>query len=64
MQLPKLEGRWTVAFMVDASRCASSSGSFPILFRLWKETAPDVEFAETFGNLVAARDAGGRRRRG
>jgi len=48
MRLPKLERTWTVAFTVDASRCATDSGSFSILFTLWKENAPDIEFAETF----------------
>jgi len=48
MSLPKLERTWTVTFTVDASRCATDSGSFSILFTLWKENAPDTEFAETF----------------
>ena len=48
MSLPKLERTWTVAFTVDASRCATDSGNFAILFTLWKENAPDIEFAETF----------------
>lgn len=48
MQLPKRERTWTVAFTVDASRCATETGSFSILFTVWKENAPDVEFVETF----------------
>src|SRR5215510_6418228 len=48
MKLPKLERTWTVAFTVDASRCASESGNFSILFTVWKENAPDIEFVETF----------------
>ena len=48
MKLPKLERTWTLAFSVDASRCATSSGSFSILFRVWKENAPDTEYAESF----------------
>lgn len=48
MKLPKLERTWTVAFTVDASRCATDSGSFSILFTVWKENAPDSEFVETF----------------
>jgi hypothetical protein len=48
MKLPKLERTWTVAFTVDASRCATDSGSFSIEFTLWKENAPDTEFVETF----------------
>jgi hypothetical protein len=48
MQLPKLERTWTVAFSVDASRCATSSGRFSILFTVYKENAPDTEYVETF----------------
>jgi len=48
MKLPKLERTWTLAFTVDASRCATSSGTFAILFTVFKENAPDIEFAETF----------------
>jgi hypothetical protein len=48
MRLPKLERTWTVAFAVDASRCATNSGTFSILFTVWKENAPDIEFAEAF----------------
>lgn len=48
MKLPTLERTWTVAFTVDASRCATSSGSFSILFTVWKENAPDTEYIETF----------------
>jgi len=48
MSLPKLERTWTVAFTVDASRCATDSGTFSILFTVWKENAPDIEFTEAF----------------
>jgi len=48
MKLPSLDRTWTVAFTVDASHCASSSGGFSILFTVWKENAPDVEYVETF----------------
>jgi hypothetical protein len=48
MKLPKLERTWTVAFTADASRCASSSGSFSIRFTVWKENAPDTEYVEAF----------------
>ena len=48
MKLPRLERTWTVAFTVDASRCATDSGSFSILFIVWKENAPDTEYVETF----------------
>ncbi|HXE87685.1 MAG TPA: hypothetical protein VN524_12930 [Hyphomicrobiaceae bacterium] len=46
-KLPKLERKWTVAFTVDASPCATSSGSFSILFTVWNENAPDIEYVET-----------------
>jgi hypothetical protein len=48
MKLPRLERTWTVAFTVDASRCAAQSGTFSILFTVWKENAPDTEYVETF----------------
>jgi hypothetical protein len=48
MKLPRLERTWTVAFTVDASRCASQTGTFSIVFTAWKENAPDIEFAENF----------------
>ena len=48
LKLPKLERTWTVAFTVEASGCATSSGSFSILFTVWKENAPDAEYVETF----------------
>ncbi len=48
MKLPRLERTWTVAFTVDASRCATDSGSFSIVFTVWKENAPDTEYAEAF----------------
>ena len=48
MKLPKLERTWTLAFTVEASGCANSSGSFSILFTVWKENAPDIAYVETF----------------
>jgi hypothetical protein len=48
MKLPKLERTWSVAFTVDASRCAAQSGTFSILFTVRKENAPDTEYIETF----------------
>ena len=48
MKLPKLERTWTVVFTVDASPCAAQSGTFSILFTVWKENAPDIAFVETF----------------
>jgi len=48
MKLPRLERTWTVAFTVDASRCATDTGSLSILCTVWKEDAPDIEYVETF----------------
>jgi len=48
MKLPELERTWTLAVTVDAAPCATDSGTFSILFTVWKENAPDIEFAETF----------------
>jgi hypothetical protein len=48
MKLPKLERAWTIAFTVDASPCSAQSGTFSILFTVWKENAPDTEYVEIF----------------
>ena len=48
MQLPSLERTWTVAFTVDSSRCAASSGEFSILFSVLTENGPDFEVVEKF----------------
>ena len=48
IKLPRLERTWTVAFTVDASRCATNSGTFSILFTVWKENAPDTDYVENF----------------
>jgi hypothetical protein len=37
-----------VAFTVDASACATDRGSFLVLFTVWRENAPDIEFVEIF----------------
>jgi hypothetical protein len=39
---------WTATVLVDASRCASSSGSFEILFTRQKENGSEVDFTEPF----------------
>src|SRR5258708_7608335 len=49
MQLPKLERTWTVAFTADPARCATSSGTFSIVFTVWTENGPDFEVVQTFG---------------
>ena len=39
---------WSATVSVDASRCASSSGRFEILFTRQKENAIEVDFIEPF----------------
>jgi hypothetical protein len=39
---------WTATVLVDATRCASSSGRFEILFTRQKENAPEADFTEAF----------------
>ena len=48
MKLPKLERTWTVAFTVDASRCATTSGTFSIVYTVWPENGPDFGVVQTF----------------
>jgi hypothetical protein len=48
MQPPTLERKWTAALSVDASRCATASGRFGIIFSRMKENAPEAEFIEHF----------------
>ena len=45
-QLETMERRWTALVSVDASRCASTTGRFEILFTRQKENAPETDFAE------------------
>jgi hypothetical protein len=47
-QLEDLQRKWVAVLDVDASRCASESGSFDIRFVRLKEVAPDLEFVEQF----------------
>jgi hypothetical protein len=39
---------WSATVVVDASRCASTAGSFEILFTRQKENGPEVDFTERF----------------
>lgn len=39
---------WTATVRVDASRCASTSGHFEIMFTRQKENAPEIDFTERF----------------
>jgi hypothetical protein len=48
MQPPTLERKWTAVLSVDASRCATASGRFGIMFSRMKENAPEIDFIEHF----------------
>lgn len=48
MQPPTLERKWTAVLSVDASRCATTSGRFEIVFLRLKEIGLDIEFREQF----------------
>ncbi len=43
-----MERIWTAVMAVDASRCATASGRFEIMFTRQKENAPELEFVEQF----------------
>jgi hypothetical protein len=48
MQPPTLERKWTAVLSVDASRCATTSGRFEIVFSRLKENGIEIEFGEQF----------------
>jgi hypothetical protein len=48
MKPPTLERKWTAVLSVDASRCATTSGHFGIVFSRLKEIGPEIEFQEQF----------------
>ena len=48
MKPPTLERKWTAVLSVDASRCATTSGRFGVVFSRLKETGPDIDFQEQF----------------
>jgi len=48
MQPPTLERKWTAVLTVDASRCATTSGRFAIVFTRLKENGMDIDFQEQF----------------
>jgi hypothetical protein len=48
MQPPTQERTWTALLSVDASRCATTSGRFAILFSRLKENGPELDFEEHF----------------
>lgn len=43
-----MQRRWTAHLSVNASRCASASGRFEILFTRQKENALETDFVEQF----------------
>ena len=43
-----MERIWTAVMAVDASRCATTSGRFAILFVRQKENSPEADFVEQF----------------
>src|ERR1700730_11366062 len=48
MKPPTLERKWTAVLSVDASRCATTSGRFEIVFSRLKEIGTQIEFREQF----------------
>ena len=48
MQPPTMERKWTAVSPVDASRCATTSGRFGIVFSRLKEAGLEIEFQEQF----------------
>jgi hypothetical protein len=48
MQPPTMERKWTAVVSVDASRCATVSGRFGIVFSRLAENGPDIDFQEQF----------------
>jgi hypothetical protein len=48
MQPPTMERKWTAILSVDASRCATTSGPFGIVFTRQKENGVEMDFQEQF----------------
>jgi hypothetical protein len=48
MRPPTLERKWTAVLSIDASRCATTSGRFEIVFSRLKENGIEIEFREQF----------------
>jgi len=53
---PTMERKWTAVVSVDASRCATTAGSFEIIFSLQKENGPEIEFREQAPAVTVAVD--------
>ena len=47
-EVVRFQRKWTGAFVVDASRCATTTGFFEVEFVRLKEIGPDLSFAERF----------------
>jgi hypothetical protein len=43
-----MQRRWTALLDVDASRCATATGRFEIIFTRQKEHGPEIDFVESF----------------
>ena len=48
MQPPAMERKWSSVLSFDASRCATTSGRFGIVFSRQKENGLEIEFQEQF----------------
>ncbi len=48
MQPPTMERTWSATLSVEASRCATTSGRFEIMFTRQKENGLEVDFVEPF----------------
>jgi hypothetical protein len=57
MKPPTLERTWTAVLSVDASRCATTSGPFEIVFSRAKEIGIEIEFRVQFAWRPGAAEA-------
>src|SRR3954469_11657853 len=48
MQPPTMERKWSAVLSVDASRCATTTGHFGIVFSRQKENGLEMDFQEQF----------------
>jgi hypothetical protein len=48
MRPPTLERKWTATVVADASRCATTTGTFEVGFSRLEEGGPEVDFHEEF----------------
>lgn len=47
-EVERMHRTWTAHILVDATRCATASGPFTIVFIRLKDNAPDLQFSEPF----------------